>query len=183
MREKLTLSFPYKQYTPMKTPQLSSLTLTLALTLALALPTLAQSPAEKAVMKPVEDLFKGMKLGDSALVHSAFTKKVGFSTVARNKEGKPVLIDDSLTDFLKAVGSPHTEQWNELLWDTEIRIDGDFAQVYTKYGFFLGKKFLHCGIDAFHLFRGEDGKWRIFNLADTRQTTGCNVPEKVSSQL
>ena len=142
----------------------------------------AQTESEKAVLKPVDDLFLGMKKGDSALVHSVFTKQVSFMTIAK-KSCKPVLINDSLADFLKAVGTPHTEQWNELIWDAEIRIDGDFAQVYTKYGFYLGKKFSHCGIDAFHLFRGEDGKWRIFNLADTRQMQGCSVPDKVSAQL
>ena len=162
---------------------LRPMTLTFTFILALPFAAFAQSAAEKAVMKPVDDLFKGMKTGDSALVHSAFTRKVSFSTVGKNKAGKPVLIEDRLEDFLKAVGTPHTEQWNELIWDVEVRIDNDFAQVYAKYGFYLGKKFSHCGIDAFHLFRGEDGSWKIFTLADTRQTTGCSVPEKVSSQL
>ena len=151
---------------------------------ALAISASAQTAAEKkAVMKPVDDLFLGMKKGDSALVHSAFTKQVTFISIGRDKAGKPKMDIDKLQDFLVAVGSPHTETWNELIWDTEIRIDGDFAQVYAKFGFFLGTKFSHCGIDAFHLFRGEDGKWKIFNLSDTRQREGCMVPPAVAAQL
>jgi hypothetical protein len=90
--------------------------------------------------------------------------------------------ESSIAGFLKAVGTPHPEPWSEPIWDARIEVDGTFAQVWTQYAFYLGKKFSHCGVDAFQLVN--DGKgWKIIHLADTRHTSGCNVPASVSDQF
>ncbi len=147
--------------------------------------SLAQTAEEKkSVLEPVTKLFTGMNLGDSAMVHSAFAKSVSMGTIFIDKSGNPAIRNESsIEGFLKAVGTPHAEKWSEPIWDTEIRIDGNLAQVWTKYAFYLGKNFSHCGVDAFQLFKGVDGKWRIFSLADTRQKEGCEIPKKVSAQF
>lgn len=143
----------------------------------------SQTTAEtKAVMQPIKQLFEGMKLADSAKVHSAFANEVTFVTVAKTKSGKSTLIPEPLDKFLVAVGTPHTETWNEPIWDVVIHVDGIFAQVWAKYAFYLDKQFSHCGVDAFHLIKAEDGQWRIFHLADTRQREGCQVPATISNQ-
>ena len=141
------------------------------------------TPETIAVMVPVTQLFKGMNLGDSAKVHSAFVNEVTFVTVAKDKNGKPALIPEPLNQFLTAVGTPHEATWNEPIWDVVIHVDGIFAQVWAKYAFYLDKKFSHCGVDAFHLIKGEDGQWRIFHLADTRQREGCVVPGVIGNQF
>ena len=145
----------------------------------------AQTAEEKKnVLEPVNKLFTGMNLGDSAMVHSAFAKTVSMGTIFTDKSGNPAIRNESSIDgFLKAVGTPHAEKWSEPIWDTEVQIDGNLAQVWTNYAFYLGKTFSHCGVDAFQLFKGTDGKWRIFSLADTRQKEGCKIPEKISSQF
>jgi hypothetical protein len=141
------------------------------------------TPETIAVMVPVTQLFKGMNLGDSAKVHSAFVNEVTFVTVAKDKSGKSALIPEPLDKFLVAVGTPHEATWNEPIWDVVIHVDGIFAQVWAKYAFYLDKKFSHCGVDAFHLIKGDDGQWRIFHLADTRQREGCVVPGAISNQF
>jgi len=137
----------------------------------------------KEILEPINNLFKGMSLGDSALVHSAFVASPTIATVFKSKEGVPTLSQKSvLADFLKAVGTPHEEKWSEPIWEPKILMDGSFAQVWTKYAFYRGKSFSHCGVDAFQLFKGTDGKWKIFHLADTRWTEGCNVPPTIANQ-
>jgi len=154
------------------------------LVVLLSVPGFSQTTPETiAVMVPVTQLFKGMNLGDSARVHSAFVNEVTFVTVANDKSGKPALIPEPLNQFLTAVGTPHQATWNEPIWDVVIHVDGIFAQVWAKYAFYLDKKFSHCGVDAFHLIKGEDGQWRIFHLADTRQREGCTVPTAISNQF
>ncbi len=147
-------------------------------------PAFSQTTTETiGIMVPITQLFKGMNLGDSAKVHSAFVDEVTFVTIANNKSGKPALLPEPLDQFLSAVGTPHDETWSEPIWDVAIHVDGIFAQVWAKYAFYLAKKFSHCGVDAFHLIKGEDGQWRIFHLADTRQREGCQVPEAIMSQF
>jgi hypothetical protein len=145
---------------------------------------MAQSAQDnKEILVPVNNLFKGMNTGDSALVHSCFTANPTVVTVLKNKDGVPEMRSGSLQKFLDAVGSPHEQKWNEPIWDVKIQMDGNLAQVWAKYAFYLGKEFSHCGVDAFQLFKGADGKWRIFHLADTRQKEGCNVPPAIANSV
>ena len=146
---------------------------------------LCQSPNEKElVMKPIKQLFEAMQKGDSTMLRKAFTKQVTMARVGKDKAGKPVIqYESSLDGFAKAVGSPHAEVWNEVIWGEKIEIDGNLAQVWASFAFYLGKKFNHCGVDAFHLVKGEDGEWKIFHLADTGQKEGCNIPTKISDQF
>lgn len=135
----------------------------------------------KAILEPVTRLFTGMNLGDSAMVHTAFTKQVSMASIFKDKNGNPAIrYQSSLDAFLKAVGTPHDQAWNEPIWDVKVEQDGNMAQVWARYAFYLGKTFSHCGVDAFQLFKGADGQWKIFSLADTRQKEGCQVPPQVS---
>lgn len=144
----------------------------------------AQSvPNEAAIMEPVVQLFTGMNKGDSALVHSAFAKEITMATVTKDKTGNLIVRrENSLAGFLKAVGTPHPEPWSEPIWNTKIEVDGNFAQVWTEYAFYVGKKFSHCGVDAFQLVNSGSG-WKIIHLADTRRTTDCKIPQFVSDQF
>ncbi|ELR69626.1 hypothetical protein C900_04851 [Fulvivirga imtechensis AK7] len=130
------------------------------------------------VLKVVGQVFDGMRAADSTMVRSAFAKDAELYTIFTDKEGNPVLHKGSLVNFLNAVGSPHDVVWDEPIWDTEVRIDGNLAQVWTKYAFYAGDKFSHCGVDAFHLFKTLEG-WKIFHLTDTRQWQDCEVPEEI----
>ncbi|MCW5911848.1 MAG: nuclear transport factor 2 family protein [Cyclobacteriaceae bacterium] len=144
----------------------------------------AQTKAdEHAVMEPIVRLFTGMNKGDSALVHSAFAKEITMATVTIDKAGNVVVRrENSLTGFLKAIATPRPEPFSEPIWNTRIEIDGSFAQVWTEYAFYIGKKFSHCGVDAFQLVNQGSG-WKIFHLADTRRTADCHVPAAVSDQF
>jgi hypothetical protein len=153
--------------------------------LIILLPSLALAqakPESQAIMKPITALFEGMNLGDSTLVHTAFTADATMASIS-NEDGKVVVRREaSIAGFLKAVGSPHKEPWSEPIWDARIEVDGDFAQVWTPYAFYVGKNFCHCGVDAFHLIK-QNGEWKIFYLADTRRKEDCQVPKAISDQF
>jgi hypothetical protein len=143
----------------------------------------AQSPNEDAAVKDVvAKLFKAMELGDSAMLTSTFHKPVTLGTIVRDKSGNTILRPElSIDEFAKAVGTPHKEVWHEEIWDVKVQRDGDFAQVWCDYAFYIDKTFSHCGVDAFHLIKSKDG-WKIFHLADTRRKTGCDVPKEISDK-
>ncbi|HET9332485.1 MAG TPA: nuclear transport factor 2 family protein [Gemmatimonadota bacterium] len=136
---------------------------------------LCQADEEAAVMAVVEAMFDAMRAGDStafrAVLHPSAT---GASAFVR--EGEPTLAREaSLEGFVQAVGTPHDQVWDERIWDAEVRIDGLLATVWTPYAFYLGEELSHCGVDAFQLFKGQDG-WKVFHIADTRRREGCEVP-------
>lgn len=141
----------------------------------------AQSSNESLeVMKTINTLFRGMNLGDSSMVRSIFTDDATLTSISHDKTGKPIIRrESSVAGFLKAVGSPHQEPWSEPIWDARIEIDGDFAQVWAPYAFYVGKTFSHCGVDSFQLIKME-GIWKIFHLIDTRRKSGCTIPKSIS---
>jgi hypothetical protein len=88
------------------------------------------------------------------------------------REGKSVVRIDTVDAFVRAVGTPHQELWDERLRGTRVELDGPLASVWTEYSFYAGGKFSHCGVDAFQIAR--DGQaWRIVALMDTRRKDGC----------
>ena len=129
-----------------------------------------------AIMTPIVQLFDGMRKGDSSQVSSVFSHNTTMYTSFVNRKNEPVLIEDNLEKFLKAVGTPHDKAWNEIFWDEEVRQDGTLAHVWVKYAFYLGEQFSHCGVNSFHLHKGKEG-WKIFNITDTRQVKDCLVPD------
>jgi len=140
----------------------------------------AQSTVGQAVMEPIVRLFTGMNKGDSALAHSAFASEITMATIAKDKAGNVVVRrENSIAGFLKAIATPHPEPWSEPIWNTKIEVDGNFAQIWTDYAFYVGKKFSHCGVDAFQLVNNGSG-WKIIHLADTRRTADCKIPPAIA---
>ena len=141
-----------------------------------------KSPEEGAIVDAVHLLFRGMEKGDSAMVRSAFTKEVTMATMRRDKDNNAVLTRETSIDaFLKAVGTPHPDTWYEEIWNVKVQVDDNFAQAWCDYAFYVGNRFSHCGVDAFHLYKVKDG-WKIFHLADTRRNSPCNVPGEIKTK-
>ena len=140
----------------------------------------SQGKTEAAIFLPINNLFLAIEKGDSALLQTALMKEFSI-TVAQEKDGKTTLRKSTRQEFLKTVGSPHPEQWHEPIWDVKVQQDGNFAQVWASYAFYIGSNFSHCGVDTFQLVKTENG-WQIFYLAYTTKKVGCNVPETIAKR-
>jgi Putative lumazine-binding len=127
--------------------------------------------AAKEARHAVDRLFEGMRKGDSAIVRSAFHPAARLFT-AGGRDGEPGVTLDSIDEFVRAVGTPHTEVWDERISNVRVQVDGHLAAVWADYAFYAGDKFSHCGVDAFQLARDTSG-WKIIAIADTRRRTGC----------
>jgi hypothetical protein len=115
-------------------------------------------------------------MADSSTVSGLFHPEVRMMTSYQNASGENVLKEGSLETFLSAIGTPHPEVWDEKIWNTEVRIDDNLAQVWTEYAFYVDERFSHCGVDAFQLVKEDNGHWRIVNLIDTRRKEPCELP-------
>lgn len=124
-----------------------------------------------------------MQTNDTTLLKSVFSDAVTMASVMKNREGKVVVQQETgIKDFVKQIATPNPRgAFNEEIWNVKVQLDGDFAQVWCDYAFYLGNTFSHCGVDAFHMVRTPDG-WKIFHLADTRRRQGCNVPQNIQDK-
>jgi ketosteroid isomerase-like protein len=146
----------------------------LGATLLVAVVLAYQPPAEtpqgadqaevEAVVQVVHDLFDGMREKDADKIRGVFTD--GARLAGLGRDGTVGYTDAA--DFAMSI-TRFEGTADERVWDWEVQIDGNLAQVWTKYDILIRGEFSHCGIDAFQMFKMEDG-WKIFHLADTRHT-------------
>lgn len=148
--------------------------LTFLLFSAIASPALAQkaSPETEAVKQTVTAFFDGMRRGDSALVRRTLAPAAVFRGFGGKPGQPPTLEIESIAGFLKAVGTPHPEIWDERVQFERVLIDANIASVWAPYEFYLGSKFSHCGYDSFQLVKLADG-WKIAHIIDTRHKENC----------
>ena len=118
----------------------------------------APQDAEAEVLAVVNALFDGMRKVDSAMVRPLFHPKVRLITVDSRSPG--ARIEESVEGFIKSIGSPRTEVYDERLSNVRVMIDGSLASVWADYKFFRGTTLNHCGVDHFLLVK-QGGKWQI----------------------
>ena len=134
----------------------------------------AQSAASEteSVKKVINQLFDGMRKGDSSMVGSTFSKDMILQSISE-REGSVIVRTEKAEGFVKAVGTPHTEIWDERITFDQVLIDGSLASVWTSYKFYIGDKFSHCGVNSVQMVK-EKGGWKIVYLIDTRRKANCN---------
>jgi len=131
--------------------------------------TVSAQSVEEEVMKPINLLFEAMEKADTSLLTNVFAKNVIMKVVS--KKG---VKNESVAGFITQIANkaPNKPKWIEKLYDTEIRVDGHLAHVWTGYSFYVGEKFSHCGVDSFALIK-MDGVWKIVYIMDTRRINDC----------
>ncbi|WP_353722988.1 nuclear transport factor 2 family protein [Dyadobacter sp. 676] len=149
------------------------LTSALLFTIAASAANRACAQAEATAARDVVDkLFDGMRNGDSTAVRNVFTKQCTLTSISKNAADSVVIHKGSVDGFVKAVGTPHKEKWDERIYDVKISVDGPMALLWAPYKFYLGEKFSHCGVNVFNLIKTGAG-WKINDITDTRRKDAC----------
>jgi hypothetical protein len=134
-------------------------------------------PREREVLDVVERLFDAMRAGDSAAARVLFEPGTRLQSVS-SPQGVVTVSGDSLGTFMRAIGTPHAQMYDERIANERVLIDGPYAVAWVDYTFYLGERKSHCGVDAFQLVRRPAG-WRIFGLTDTRRRENCpDLPKR-----
>ena len=132
----------------------------------------AQQTATDSVKQTINALFDAMRKGDSTLLKSTLTKDMILQSVSNGKNGEAILTNESGANFAKAIGTPHSQVYDERIVFDVVKVDGSLASVWAPYKFYLGDKFSHCGVDVFELMKTADG-WKVIYAVDTRRTGNC----------
>ena len=132
-----------------------------------------QNPADEAAVKAViTQLFDGMRSRDSAMISGTFAPGVRLMSVGTRK-GTLVVDPISADEFAGVVKKATGPKWDERVTSMSVQFDASLAAVWAPYEFWLGEKFSHCGVDAFHLAKLPEG-WKIIALSDTERREGCD---------
>jgi citrate lyase beta subunit len=146
--------------------------------LLLAAATLAPrvSPAQDAerasVLAAVQKVFDAMRTRDTALLSQAFDTTGRMVRINTRSTPPAVSLVHPAQFAASILRAPAGDVWNERIYDPEVRIDGDIAQVWAYYTFHRNATFSHCGVDAFMLVKVA-GAWKVTQLADSQRKEGC----------
>jgi hypothetical protein len=139
--------------------------------MAVAAPAFCQTDKDD-IKKTITTMFDAMRKGDSTMLRSTFADGIVFQSVTAKKDGTLVLESEKPDGFIKAVGTPHKDMWDERITWGDIKIDGPLASAWTPYKFYAGTKFSHCGVDFYQLMKTKTG-WKIIYIVDTRRADNC----------
>jgi len=143
------------------------------LTILISTTIAAQNNDQQAAEQTIKTFFQGFHKGDTTLMKSVMMDKILMQTVYKNKEGKDILVTDEPGNLIKAIANrPADQKWEERILSYSVQVDGNMANVWTPYEFWVNGDFSHCGVNSFQLFH-DNGNWKIIYLIDTRRRNGC----------
>jgi hypothetical protein len=132
----------------------------------------AQDAERASVLATVQKVFDAMRTRDTALLFQAFDSTARLVSVNTRATPPAVRLVPPAQFGAALQRAPAGDVWNERIYDPEVRIDGNIAQVWAYYTFHRNATFSHCGVDAFMLAK-VGATWKITQLADTQRTEGC----------
>ena len=136
---------------------------------------LAQTEDELHVKQTIIEFFEAFHAQDSIAIKQTVYPTILLQTIGVDKEGKPVLKTENFDDLVKSITSiPDSTNFQERILSYSIQIDGNMANAWTPYEFWINNEFHHCGVNSFQLFRQENF-WKIIYLIDTRRKSDCSV--------
>ncbi|MFZ4427004.1 MAG: nuclear transport factor 2 family protein [Saprospiraceae bacterium] len=152
--------------------------------LSLPMAAIAQQLSEREqVISVIQMLFDGMRAADTTMVRAAFHPQAQLQSTSVNAEGRPQFTTTEINRFIASIAARKGAVLDERIHSYDVRIDQGLAAVWTDYTFFVGSDFSHCGVNAFHLFKGEEG-WKIVQITDTRRKADCvQEPQSAESEL
>ena len=138
-------------------------------------PLFAQEEFTKEQAQGVVDtFFEGFHSGDTTVMRSVMAPNMISQTVFKDKQGNHRIVEGNPDEFLKAIADrPADQKWTEKLLSYAVQIDGNLANVWTPYEFYLNDGFSHCGANQFTLAQTNEG-WKIVHLIDSRRRSTCN---------
>jgi hypothetical protein len=151
-------------------PYRLALTLATAAWCSLSLTKAARAQDDgAAALAAVTGMFAAMARGDTAGMR-AFMHAEARIVQTGNREGAPFHRVNTLGAFLGSIGGALAQgrKLEEKVFDPEIRIDDNLAQVWARYEFYVDGVMSHCGVDGYQIIRTTEG-WRILQIVDTQR--------------
>lgn len=129
--------------------------------------------SEENAKQIIDTFFEGFHEGDTLKMRSVMADNIILQTAFMDTQGNNRISEGSPQNLLNAIAGRSADQkWDERLLAYKVQIDGNLAQVWTPYEFWLNDAFSHCGANAFTLAKTDAG-WKIIHLIDSRRRASC----------
>jgi len=130
--------------------------------------------AQTTPQAAVSEFFDAMRSADSTRMFRVMHPDASLATLSR-QAGKVTVGKMPTESFLSGIASMEKGVANEQIGRIDVRIDGDLAQAWIPYSFYLRENFSHCGTNAFTLVKDRHERWQILSIIDTRRQDDCAI--------
>ena len=124
------------------------------------------------VRMQVDRMFEAMHQADTSALRQLFVPGASLITAGASERNRAPYTVMPIGQFIAAVGKMAPGNVREILFNTDVKIDGPLANLWAEYALYAGGKFIHCGVDAFDLVQ-INGQWLITTVHDTRRQEPC----------
>ncbi len=133
--------------------------------------------AEDSIKTVINQMFTAMKNADGARLKSVFTDSALLQSISRTPDGKTIVKNEPISDFIEIVGKQPAGASDERISFESVKTDGQLASAWTPYAFYYKGQLHHCGVNSFQLVK-INNDWKIQYIIDTRKKDGCPVEAK-----
>jgi hypothetical protein len=137
-----------------------------------SLQAFCQTDDNAAVKKVISNMFDCMRNADTIGLRNTFADGMIIQSINPVKDKPDSLIITTADKFIKIIGAPHKDVYDERITFDEVKIENSLATVWAPYKFYFGKKFSHCGVDVFQLVKTGIG-WKIISVFYNVRTGNC----------
>jgi tricorn protease-like protein len=136
------------------------------------LKTSAQGLSSHEQIQRTVDLFvEGLNNNDTLVIRKVIDPNLGLLTVFHDGK-KNILAAETVDMMMESIAKPKTKLYREEQDQCIIETNNVLASVWCKYVFYEENKILHCGINAYQLYKTKKG-WKIIQITDSRQSFNC----------
>lgn len=132
----------------------------------------SMATAQTTPQAAITELFDAMRASDSTRMKRVMHAQATLSSLSK-RAGKVKVGSMPTDNFLSSIANMDKGLANEQIGRMDVRIDGDLAQAWVPYSFYLGDRFSHCGTNAFTLVKDQYERWQILSIIDTRRKENC----------
>jgi hypothetical protein len=143
----------------------------ICLLIASSTPAFCQTQSD-TVKKVINRFFETMRNADTTEMRYTINDDMIIQSLHPRKGRNDSLATTKADDFIKIIGAPHKDVYDERITFGDVKISNNLATVWAPYKFYLGKKFSHCGIDVFQLMKTNLG-WKIVSVFYDIRTGNC----------
>ncbi|RZJ31583.1 MAG: nuclear transport factor 2 family protein [Flavobacterium sp.] len=120
------------------------------------------------IRQTIETFFEAFHARDTTKLKAVTANELVMHSINEKPTGSSLSVE-TRSEFLKSIASiPQSVRYEERLLSWNFQIDGNMAQVWTPYEFYVNGNIVHTGVDSFQLFY-DKGNWKIIYIADTRK--------------
>lgn len=126
-----------------------------------------------AVLASIQSFMDALRAKDTTAMNLHVDSLTRLTLIRPTREGGTRVMVMTGAQFIRAVTQPNQPGIDEPIRNPVVHVSGDLASVWAEYQVRRDNNTVsHCGFDAFHLAR-RDGRWKLLNISDTYQQTGC----------